>query len=75
METDCISLRFISNWAANDMSKLDEGKGNLKRLGTTHNWYINIQERKCIRNAYGRRSEKSMVSRLSGRCESDLSIK
>ena len=39
METACISLRFISNWAANDMSKLDEGKENLKRFGTTHNWY------------------------------------
>lgn len=37
VETACISLRFISNWAANDMSKLDEGKENLKRFGTTHN--------------------------------------
>ena len=39
VETACISLRFISNWAANDMGKLAVGKGKLKRLGTTHNWY------------------------------------
>ena len=70
----CILLRLISNQAANDMSKLAGGKENLKRLGTTHNC-LNIKERKCIRNAYRRRSEKSMVSRLSGRCESGLSIK
>lgn len=39
VKTACISLRFISNWAANDMGKLAVGKGNLKQLGTTHNWY------------------------------------
>ena len=70
----CILLRLISNQAANDMSKLAGGKENLKRLGTTHNC-LNIKEHKCSRNAYRRRSKKSMVSRLSGRCESGLSIK
>ena len=33
VKTACISLRFISNWAANDMGKLAVGKGNLSNRG------------------------------------------
>lgn len=61
--------RLISDRAANDMSKLVEGKKNLKRLGTTHNLYGH-QERKLYWECLQRGSARGILSRLSGRYES-----